>query len=83
MLGRGFECGGLPRGFLVFGRCAGGSKIRDLVSHGRACRVNYGAGYVVITKTDTPEPRLVAGSWGDSGPLFGVDVNKWQQTRPR
>ncbi|PYT73740.1 MAG: hypothetical protein DMG42_11830, partial [Acidobacteria bacterium] len=35
-----------------------------------------GRAYVVITKTDTPEPRLVAGSWGDSGPLFGVDVNK-------
>ena len=33
-----------------------------------------GRGFVVITKTDTPEPRLVAGSWGDSGPLFGVDV---------
>jgi len=35
-----------------------------------------GRAYVMITKTDTPEPRLVAGSWGDSGPLFGVDVNK-------
>lgn len=35
-----------------------------------------GRAFVVITKTDTPEPRLVAGSWGDSGPLFGVDVNK-------
>jgi putative esterase len=31
--------------------------------------------FVVVTKKDTPEPRLVAGSWGDSGPLFGVDVN--------
>ncbi|HEX2664039.1 MAG TPA: alpha/beta hydrolase-fold protein [Candidatus Acidoferrum sp.] len=35
-----------------------------------------GRAFVVITKTDTPEPRLLAGSWGDSGPLFGVDVNK-------
>src|SRR6266566_1469945 len=35
-----------------------------------------GRALVVITKTDTPEPRLVAGSWGDSGPLFGADVNK-------
>ncbi|HEX8878387.1 MAG TPA: hypothetical protein VF749_00060, partial [Candidatus Acidoferrum sp.] len=35
-----------------------------------------GRAFVVITKTDTPEPRLVAGSWGDSGPLFGVDVNR-------
>ena len=35
-----------------------------------------GRAYVVIAKTDTPEPRLVAGRWGDSGPLFAVDVNK-------
>ena len=35
-----------------------------------------GRAFVVIAKTDTPEPRLAAGSWGDSGPLFGVDVNK-------
>ena len=35
-----------------------------------------GRAFVVMTKTDTPEPRLVAGSWGDAGPLFGVDVNK-------
>ena len=35
-----------------------------------------GRAFVVITKMDTPEPRLVAGSWGDSGPLFGVDVNR-------
>ncbi|HUI39247.1 MAG TPA: alpha/beta hydrolase-fold protein, partial [Candidatus Nitrosotalea sp.] len=34
-----------------------------------------GRAFVVITKTDKPEPRLVAGSWGDSGPLYGVDVN--------
>ncbi len=31
--------------------------------------------FVVISKTDKPEPRLVAGSWGDSGPLYGADVN--------
>src|SRR5207244_338662 len=76
MLGRGFECGGLPRVFLVFGRCAGGSKIRDLVSHGRACRVNYGAGLCGDYQDGYAGARLVAGSWGDSGPLFGVDVNK-------
>src|SRR5437660_10529343 len=35
-----------------------------------------GRAYVVITKTDTPEPRLVAGRWGDSGPLLGVDGNE-------
>ncbi len=31
--------------------------------------------FVVISKKDKPEPRLAAGSWGDSGPLYGVDVN--------
>jgi len=31
--------------------------------------------FVVITTKDKPEPRLTAGGWGDSGPLFGVDVN--------
>jgi hypothetical protein len=31
--------------------------------------------FLVLTKTDKPEPRMVAGSWGDSGPLYGVDVN--------
>ena len=35
-----------------------------------------GRAFVVITKSDKPEPRLVAGSWGDSGPLFGVDVSE-------
>ena len=34
-----------------------------------------GRAFVVIAKTDTPEPRLGADSWGDA-PLFGVDVNK-------
>ncbi len=34
-----------------------------------------GRALVVITRTDQPEPRTVAGSWGDAGPLFGVDVN--------
>jgi len=31
--------------------------------------------FVVVTTKDNPEPRLVAGSWGDSGPLYGADVN--------
>jgi hypothetical protein len=34
-----------------------------------------GRAFVVITKTDKPEPRLVAGNPGDGGPLYGVDVN--------
>ncbi len=39
--------------------------------HGRAIT---GRVFVVIGTTSNPEPRLVAGSLGDSGPLFGVDV---------
>jgi hypothetical protein len=31
--------------------------------------------FVVVTTNEKPEPRLAAGSWGDSGPLYGVDVN--------
>ena len=31
--------------------------------------------FVVVSTKDKPEPRITAGSWGDSGPLFGVDVN--------
>jgi hypothetical protein len=30
--------------------------------------------FVVVSTSDKPEPRLQAGSWGDSGPFFGVDV---------
>ena len=33
--------------------------------------------FVVVSKKDKPEPRLEAGSWGDAGPFFGVDVNAW------
>jgi Putative esterase len=31
--------------------------------------------FVVVSTKDKSEPRLEAGSWGDSGPFFGVDVN--------
>jgi hypothetical protein len=31
--------------------------------------------FVVVSRKDKPEPRLEAGSWGGSGPFFGVDVN--------
>jgi hypothetical protein len=31
--------------------------------------------FVVVSRRDKPEPRLEVGSWGDSGPFFGVDVN--------
>lgn len=29
---------------------------------------------VVISKRETPEPRMQAGSWGDTSPIFGADV---------
>lgn len=41
-----------------------------------------GRALVVITRTDQPEPRTVAGSWGDAGPLFGVDVNALGPEQP-
>ena len=31
--------------------------------------------FVVVSTTDKPEPRLQAGSLGDTGPFFGADVN--------
>jgi len=31
--------------------------------------------FVVVSTKDKPEPRFEAGSWGDLGPFFGVDVN--------
>jgi hypothetical protein len=32
--------------------------------------------FVIISKQDTPEPRLQAGSWGDTAPMFAADVNE-------
>ena len=34
--------------------------------------------FVVITNKERPEPRLQAGSWGDTPPLFGADVDQLQ-----
>ncbi len=34
--------------------------------------------FVVISNKERPEPRLQAGSWGDTSPLFGVDVDQLQ-----
>jgi hypothetical protein len=31
--------------------------------------------FVVIAKEDKPEPRLQAGGWGDTAPMFAVDVS--------
>lgn len=35
-----------------------------------------GRAFVMISKSDKPEPRLLAGNWYDSGSLYGVDVNE-------
>jgi len=35
--------------------------------------------FVVVTRRNDPEPRLQSGAWGDSPPLYGVDVS---QLRP-
>jgi len=32
--------------------------------------------FVVITSRQMPEPRMQAGFWGDTAPLFGVDVDE-------
>jgi len=32
--------------------------------------------FVIIATRKQPEPRLQAGSWGDTAPLFGADVNQ-------
>jgi hypothetical protein len=32
--------------------------------------------FVVISKKENPEPRLQVGSWGDTSPLFGADVDQ-------
>jgi hypothetical protein len=31
--------------------------------------------FVMISQRETPEPRLQAGSWGDTAPIFAVDIN--------
>jgi hypothetical protein len=38
--------------------------------------------FVVVSTKDKPEPRLQAGSFGDSGPFFGVDVNALAPEQP-
>jgi hypothetical protein len=35
-----------------------------------------GRAFVMIAKKDTPEPRLLAFGWWDSGALYGVDVSE-------
>ncbi len=31
--------------------------------------------FVVIAQKESPEPRLQAGGWGDTAPIFGLDIN--------
>jgi enterochelin esterase-like enzyme len=35
-----------------------------------------GRAFVVISKDNSPEPRLQTGFWGDTAPLFGTDVTQ-------
>ena len=32
--------------------------------------------FVIVSRKDAPEPRFQAGFWGDTAPLFGVDVDQ-------
>ncbi len=34
--------------------------------------------FLIFTKNPTREPRLMAGSYGGTAPLFGADVNDWK-----
>ena len=35
-----------------------------------------GRAFVVLSRRNSPEPRLQTGNWGDAAPLFGVDVDQ-------
>lgn len=37
--------------------------------------------FVMITKNDTPEPRLQAGGLRNIPPIFGINVNEWAPGR--
>lgn len=34
--------------------------------------------FVMISRSDTPEPRFQVGSWGDAPPFYGKDVSEWR-----
>jgi hypothetical protein len=38
--------------------------------------------FIFISQKETPEPRLQAGGWGDTSPLFGLDVNALAAGQP-
>src|SRR5437763_10145282 len=38
--------------------------------------------FVMIAKTDSPEPRLMAGNWWESGSFYGVEVAAGRPEEP-
>ena len=38
--------------------------------------------FVIVTRRDTPEPRLQVGGWNDPAPLFGMDVSALEPGTP-
>jgi hypothetical protein len=38
--------------------------------------------FVIVTRKDTPEPRLQVGGWNDPAPLFGMDVGALKPGTP-
>ena len=38
--------------------------------------------FVIVTRKDTPEPRLQVGGWNDPSPLFGADVSALKAGTP-
>jgi len=37
-----------------------------------------GRAFVIITRSDIPEPRLQAGSWFQQTPIYGADIHQLQ-----
>ena len=54
---------------------AAGTKFEVLFPAAAHAGAITGRVFVVVSTKDKPEPRLQAGSLGDSGPFFGVDVD--------
>jgi Putative esterase len=66
-VGAGARAAALPQ--------AGGGKFEVSFPASAHAGTITGRVFVVVSTSEQPEPRLQAGSWGDSGPFFGVDVN--------
>ena len=67
MLSLAVGAGALPQ--------AGGGKFEVSFPAAAHAGAITGRVFVVVSTSEQPEPRLQAGSWGDAGPFFGVDVN--------